>query len=175
MKRRLREGAKLIVADPRKIDLVSSPHVKAQHHLALKPGTNVALITALAHVVVTEGLVADDYVAQRCDNKSFNEWCEFVSKPENSPEAFESVTGVPASEVRAAARMYAAGPNSAIYYGLGVTEHSQGSTMVIGIARRGREPLAWSKQCARGLRHGQLPSRVARLPSYLGHHHTHLV
>jgi formate dehydrogenase major subunit len=95
------------VADPRKIDLVSSPHVKAQHHLALKPGTNVALINSLAHVVVNEGLVAKDYVALRCDDKSFNEWCAFVSKPENSPEAFESVTGVPASEVRAAARMYA--------------------------------------------------------------------
>jgi len=134
MKRRLREGAKLIVADPRKIDLVSSPHVKAQHHLALKPGTNVALINSLAHVVVTEGLVAKDYVAKRCDDKSFSEWCDFVSKPENSPEAFESITGVPAADVRAAARMYAAGPNSAIYYGLGVTEHSQGSTMVMGIA-----------------------------------------
>ena len=94
----------------------------------------MALINSLAHVVVTEGLVAKDYVAKRCDDKSFNEWCEFVSKPENSPEAFESVTGVPAAEVRAAARMYAAGPNSAIYYGLGVTEHSQGSTMVMGIA-----------------------------------------
>jgi formate dehydrogenase major subunit len=99
MKRRLREGAKLIVADPRQIDLVSSPHVKAQHHLALRPGTNVALINSLAHVVVTEGLVAKDYVAKRCDDKSFNEWCEFVSKPENSPEAFESVTGVPAQPV----------------------------------------------------------------------------
>jgi formate dehydrogenase major subunit len=133
MKKRLRQGAKLIVVDPRQIDLVNAPHVKAQHHLALKPGTNVAIITALAHVVVTEGLVNEAWVAERCDSKSFNEWREFVSKPENSPEAFEAETGVPAAEVRAAARLFASGPNSAIYYGLGVTEHAQGSTMVIGI------------------------------------------
>jgi formate dehydrogenase major subunit len=108
--------------------------VRADHHLALKPGTNVALITSLAHVVVSEGLVHDAYVAERCDAKSFGEWCEFVARPENSPEAFENVTGVPATDVRAAARLFAAGPNSAIYYGLGVTEHAQGSTMVMGIA-----------------------------------------
>jgi len=134
MKKRLRQGAKLVVIDPRKIDLVASPHIKAQHHLPLKPGTNVAVITAMAHVVVTEGLVAQAYVAERCDAKSFKDWCDFVARPENSPEAFEAETGVPAAELRAAARLYAQGPNSAIYYGLGVTEHSQGSTMVMGIA-----------------------------------------
>ncbi len=134
MKRRIRQGARLIVIDPRKIDLVNGVHVKADHHLALKPGTNVAMITALAHVVVTEGLIANDYVRERCDDKSFNEWREFVSRTENSPEAFEAVTGVSAEEVRATAHLYASGPNSAIYYGLGVTEHAQGSTMVLGIA-----------------------------------------
>ncbi len=140
MKRRLRSDgsvagkARLVVVDPRRIDLVNSPHVRADHHLALKPGTNVAVITAMAHVVVTEGLVNEAYVAERCDTKSFNDWRAFVARPENSPEAFEAVTGVPAAEVRAAARLYAAGPNSAIYYGLGVTEHAQGSTMVMGIA-----------------------------------------
>ncbi|MGI9024397.1 MAG: formate dehydrogenase subunit alpha [Burkholderiaceae bacterium] len=134
MKRRLREGAKLIIVDPRKIDLVDSPHVKADYHLALKPGTNVALITSMAHVVVTEGLLADDYIAERCDDKSFHDWRAFVAKPENSPEAFEAETGVPAGQVREAARLYATGGNAAIYYGLGVTEHAQGSTMVIGIA-----------------------------------------
>ena len=134
MKKRLRQGAKLIVIDPRRIELVSSPHIRAEHHLALKPGTNVAMITALAHVVVTEGLLAHDYVNERCEDKSFSDWRAFVARHENSPEAFEAVTGVPAAEVRAAARLYASGPNSAIYYGLGVTEHAQGSTMVLGIA-----------------------------------------
>src|SRR5699024_9902839 len=61
-------------------------------------------------------------------------YLEFIARPEHSPEATESETGIPASDLRAAARLYAAGPNSAIYYGLGVTEHSQGSSMVMGIA-----------------------------------------
>lgn len=134
MKKRLREGAKLIVIDPRRIDIVKSPHIKAEHHLQLRPGTNVAVITALAHVVVTEGLLAEAFIAERCETKSFNEWREFVAKPENSPEASEATTGVPAAELRAAARLFATGGNAAIYYGLGVTEHSQGSTTVMGIA-----------------------------------------
>jgi formate dehydrogenase major subunit len=134
MKRRLREGAKLIVADPRRIDLVKSPHIEASQHLKLLPGTNVALINSLAHVVVTEGLVKEDYVRARCDIESFDKWRTFVAQERNSPEAMESVTGVPAAEIRAAARLYATGGNGAIYYGLGVTEHSQGSTMVMGIA-----------------------------------------
>jgi formate dehydrogenase major subunit len=134
LKRRLRQGAKLIVIDPRRIDIVRSPHVQAQHHLQLKPGTNVAVISALAHVIATEGLIAEAFVAQRCDTKSFNQWREFVSRNENSPESLEAVTGVSADEVRRAARLFASEKNGAIYYGLGVTEHSQGSTMVMGIA-----------------------------------------
>ncbi len=134
MKRRLRQGAKLIVADPRRIDLVRTPHITAAHHLALRPGTNVALINSLAHVVVTEGLVKEDFVRARCEIESFEKWRHFVSEPRNSPEAMESVTGVPAAEVRGAARLFATAGNGAIYYGLGVTEHSQGSTMVMGIA-----------------------------------------
>jgi formate dehydrogenase major subunit len=134
MKRRLREGAKLIVVDPRSIDLVRSPHVAAEHHLKLKPGSNVALITAMAHVVVTEGLVTEDFVRERCEWHSYEQWRDFVALPENSPEAMEAHTGVPAADVRAAARLFATGGNAAIYYGLGVTEHSQGSTTVIGIA-----------------------------------------
>jgi formate dehydrogenase major subunit len=134
MKRRLREGAKLIVVDPRSIDLVRSPHVAAEHHLKLKPGSNVALITAMAHVVVTEGLVKEDFVRERCEWHSYEQWRDFVARPENSPEAMEIHTGVPAADVRAASRLFATGGNAAIYYGLGVTEHSQGSTTVIGIA-----------------------------------------
>src|SRR5580658_7943645 len=134
MKRRLRQGAKLIVADPRTIDLVRTPHIQAQHHLKLRPGTNVALINSLAHVIVTEGLVKEDFVRARCEVDSFEKWRNFVSLEKNSPESMEAITGVPASEVRAAARLYATGGNGAIYYGLGVTEHSQGSTMVMGIA-----------------------------------------
>ncbi len=134
LKKRLRAGARLIVADPRRIDLVRSAHVSATHHLQLRPGTNVALLNALAHVVVSEGLVAQDYVDQRCEPEAFARWRDFAALPENAPEALEAVTGVPAAEVRAAARLYATGGNAAIYYGLGVTEHAQGSTAVMAIA-----------------------------------------
>ena len=134
MKRRLREGARLIIVDPRRIDLVKTAHIKADYHLPLKPGTNVAIINALAHTIVTEGLVDEAYVNERCDVAAFDQWRKFIAEERNSPEAVEALTGVPASDVRAAARLYATGGNAAIYYGLGVTEHSQGSTMVIGMA-----------------------------------------
>jgi formate dehydrogenase major subunit len=134
MKQRLRQGAKLIVADPRTIDLVNTAHVRAAHHLKLLPGTNVALINALAHVIVSEGLVDEAFVSQRCETDAFAKWRCFIADPRHAPEATEAITGVPAAEMRAAARRYATARNGAIYYGLGVTEHSQGSTMVMGIA-----------------------------------------
>ncbi len=134
MKKRLREGAKLIILDPRRIDMVRSPHVVADFHLPLRPGTNVAVVNALSHVIVTEGLEAKAYIAERCDPKEFARWTDFIRQPVNSPEAMESITGVAAADVRAAARLYATGGNGAIYYGLGVTEHSQGSTMVMAMA-----------------------------------------
>ena len=134
MKRRLRQGAKLIVIDPRRTDLVRSPHIEAQHHLPLRPGTNVAVLTAMAHTIVTEGLVDEAFVRERCDWDEFQDWAAFVSEERNSPETLEAITQVPAADLRAAARLYATGGNGAIYYGLGVTEHSQGSSTVMAIA-----------------------------------------
>ncbi|MFM7027286.1 MAG: formate dehydrogenase subunit alpha [Chakrabartia sp.] len=134
MKRRLRKGAKLIVIDPRRTDLVRSPHIEAQHHLALRPGTNVAVLTAMAHTIVTEGLVNEAFVKERCDWDEYQDWAAFVSQERNSPETLEAITQVPAADLRAAARLYATGGNGAIYYGLGVTEHSQGSSTVMAIA-----------------------------------------
>ncbi|MFM1778054.1 MAG: hypothetical protein RL741_672 [Actinomycetota bacterium] len=134
MKRRIRAGAKLIVIDPRKIDLVESAHIKADFHLPLQPGTNVAVINAIAHVIATEGLIDEEFVSERCDPGQFKRWRAFIELPENSPEVVAAQSGVPAQLIREAARMYANGTNSAIYYGLGVTEHSQGSTMVMGMA-----------------------------------------
>jgi formate dehydrogenase major subunit len=122
------------VIDPRRTDIVRSPHVEADYHLRLHPGTNVAVVNAIAHVVVTEDLVDHQFVAERCEPDDFAKWAGFISAPEYSPEATEEITGVPAADLRAAARLYACGGNAAIYYGLGVTEHSQGSTMVMGIA-----------------------------------------
>jgi len=134
LKKRLRAGAKLIVIDPRRTDIVRSNHIEAAQHLALRPGTNVAVVTAMAHTIVTEGLADESFIKDRCDWEEFAEYAEFVSDPRHSPEATEVYTGVPAATLRAAARLFATGGNGAIYYGLGVTEHSQGSTTVIGIA-----------------------------------------
>ena len=139
MKRRLRgqdgrPGAKLIVIDPRRTDIVRSPHIEAQHHLPLRPGTNVAVLSAMAHVIVTEGLTDEAFIRERCDWDEYSHWAEFVSQARNSPENLQPVTLVDAEELRAAARLYATGGNGAIYYGLGVTEHSQGSSTVMAIA-----------------------------------------
>lgn len=134
MKRRLRQGAKLIVVDPRRIDMVRSPHIEADFHLPLQPGTNVAVLTALAHVIVTEGLADEAFIRERCDWDEYQDWAQFVSNEKNSPEFLEPVTRVPAAELRGAARLFATGGNGAIYYGLGVTEHSQGSSTVMAIA-----------------------------------------
>ncbi|MDH4986259.1 formate dehydrogenase subunit alpha [Aminobacter anthyllidis] len=134
LKKRLRAGAKLIVIDPRRTEMVKSAHIEAAHHLALKPGTNVAVVTAIAHVIVTEGLFDEKFIRERCDWSEFEDYASFVSDERHSPEEVEKLSGVPAETIRGAARLYATGGNGAIYYGLGVTEHSQGSTTVIGIA-----------------------------------------
>ncbi len=134
LKKRLRQGAKLIVIDPRRIDLVKSAHIKAEVHLPLLPGTNVAIVTSLAHVIVTEGLVDEAFVRERCDWAEFQEWAAFVSEPRNSPEVVGPMAGVEPDAIRHAARLFATGGNGAIYYGLGVTEHSQGTTTVMAIA-----------------------------------------
>jgi len=134
LKHRLRQGAQLIVVDPRKTELVDSPHIRAAHHLQLLPGSNVAFFNAMAHVIVSEGLTDEDYIKQRCEIPSWEHWREFILGEENSPEYLQPVTGIPAEELRAAARLFANAGNAAIYYGLGVTEHSQGSTSVMGIA-----------------------------------------
>ncbi len=134
LKKRIRQGARLIVIDPRRIDMVKSAHIKADHHLPLLPGTNVAVLTALAHVIVTEGLLDEAFIRDQCEIDEFQGWAAFVAEPQNSPEATAAMTGVDAGELRAAARLFATGGNGAIYYGLGVTEHSQGSTTVMAIA-----------------------------------------
>jgi len=134
MKKRLRAGAKLIVIDPRRTDLVRSPHISADYHLPLRPGTNVAILTAIAHVIVTEGLADEAFIRERCDWDEYSHWAEFVAEERHSPEFLAAVTGVDAETVRGAARLFATGGNGAIYYGLGVTEHSQGSSTVMAIA-----------------------------------------
>lgn len=134
LRRRLREGARLIVIDPRRIDLADSPHAAPALHLALRPGSNVAVLNALAHVLVSENLLDQDFIAQRCGTEAFRLWRDFAAEADNAPERVAEASGVPAALIREAARLYAGGGNAAIYYGLGVTEHSQGSTAVMAIA-----------------------------------------
>ena len=134
MKKRLRAGAKLIVIDPRRTDLVRMPHIEAEYHLPLRPGTNAAILNALAHTIVTEGLVNEAFVREFCDRDAFEHWASFVSEPQNSPETVGLMAGVSPEAIRGAARLYATGGNGAIYYGLGVTEHSQGTTAVMALA-----------------------------------------
>lgn len=134
MKKAIRAGAEIIVADPRRIELVDSPHIKASIHLPLMPGSNVALINALAYTIVEENLADWDYIAERCDTDAFDTWLEFIKQPKNAPEEVAHLLGGDAENVRQAARHYANVERASIYYGLGVTEHSQGSTMVMGMA-----------------------------------------
>src|SRR5690625_179218 len=104
LKQRLRQGAQLIVIDPRAIDLVKSPHIQAAYHLGLRPGTNTALLTSIAHVIVTEQLHDIAFIKARCDADSFNHWLSFVAQEEHAPEHTEQITQVPAEQVRQAAR-----------------------------------------------------------------------
>ena len=134
LRKRLRAGAGLIVLDPRRIDLLETPHMSGGMHLPLRPGTNVAVLTAMAHVIVTEGLHDETFIRDRCDWDEFTHYAEFLADPRHAPDAVSRLSGVPADLIVQAARAYAAAPRASIYYGLGVTEHSQGSTTVIAIA-----------------------------------------
>ena len=134
LRKRMRQGAGLIVIDPRRIDLLETPHMGMGMHLPLRPGTNVAVLTSLAHVIVTEGLYDEDFIRSRCDWDEFRTYMDFAADPRHSPDEVEKLSCVPAGLIRQAARAYAAAPRASIYYGLGVTEHSQGSTTVMAIA-----------------------------------------
>jgi formate dehydrogenase major subunit len=131
MKRRIRQGAKLIVIDPRRTETVKSAHCEATVHLPLRPGNNVAILNSLSHVIVRERLYNEAFVRERCEWNEFELWMGLVGSDQYAPEVIGPVAGVAPEAIRQAARLYAGGPNSAIYYGLGVTEHSQGSTGVM--------------------------------------------
>ena len=94
----------------------------------------MAILNSLAHTIIGEGLQDQAFVDARCEEPAFKKWLEFIQREENSPESTMAHTGVNADDLRASARLYATGGNAAIYYGLGVTEHSQGSTAVMAIA-----------------------------------------
>ena len=126
MKRARQRGAKLVVADPREIWLAEMADI----HLQLKPGTDVWLLQAMAHVIVTEGLTDRKFIDQHTEG--FKRVQEKVAS--YTPEEAEKVTGVPAEDIRTAARWYAKTKHAGIYYTLGITEHTHGTDNVYCLA-----------------------------------------
>jgi predicted molibdopterin-dependent oxidoreductase YjgC len=116
MKKAVRNGATLVVADPRKIWLTKL----AKRHLQLRPGSDVWLVNALMHVILREGLQDDEYIAEHTED--FDAVREVVAR--YTPEEAEKVTGVPAEDIVATAREYATERHAAIFYTLGITEHA---------------------------------------------------
>lgn len=125
MKRAHRRGVPFIVIDPRRTELARL----ADLHLQLEPGTNVALLNGMGHVIVTEGLVDHQFTSKRTEG--LDEWMRAVA--DCGPEKTEQITGVPAPLIREAARRYASSGASLCAHGLGVTEHRWGSHGVIAL------------------------------------------
>ncbi len=126
MKKAVRNGAQLIVADPRRIPLTKF----ATLHLQMKPGTDVALINGICHVIFNEGLIDKDFVKERTEG--FDEFTESIKKV--TPECAEQISGVPKEDIIKAARIYASADNAGIYYTMGITQHSMGTNNVYSIA-----------------------------------------
>ena len=177
MKRRLREGAKLIVVDPRRIDLVRQPHVEADYHLQAAARHQRGRDQRAGARGRHRGLARrKTSFAARCDLKEFEKWKAFIAQPHNSPEAMEAVTGVPAAELRGAARLYASGRQRRDLLRTG--RHRAQPGLDHGDRhrqpgdghrqhrprRRGRESAARPEQRAGLLRHGLVPARAAGLP-----------
>ncbi|MCL6642828.1 MAG: formate dehydrogenase subunit alpha, partial [Candidatus Bipolaricaulota bacterium] len=126
IRRAVRRGAKLIVADPREIELAKIADV----HLPLRPGTDIALANAMAHHIIVSGLHNEKFIKERTEG--FEEFWAVVQK--YTPEYAEKITGVPADKIRQAAELYARGQPGMIVYCLGVTEHRTGVISVQSIA-----------------------------------------
>ena len=105
-----RKGAKIIVCDPRKIETARI----ADMHIALKNGSNIALLNAIGHVIIEENLYDKAFVASRTEG--FEEYSKIVEG--YTPESVEAITGVSAQEIRQCARMYAGAKSAAILWGM---------------------------------------------------------
>jgi formate dehydrogenase alpha subunit len=120
-----KHGAKLIVVDPRRIDLVDF----AELWLPLKPGTNVPVLSAMAQVIVEEGLVNRAFVEKRTEG--YEDFAQSLAK--FTPEFAESLSCVPAEDIRNAARLYASAGNGAIYWGMGISQLSHGTASALAL------------------------------------------
>ena len=118
-------GAKMIVIDPRRIELVDF----AELWLPLRPGTNVPVLTSMAHVIVKEGLVNHEFVKNRTEG--FEEFVQSLEK--FTPEYAEEISGVPADDIRKAARLYAEAENGSIYWGMGISQLSHGTASALAL------------------------------------------
>lgn len=125
IKQQVRRGARLIVIDPRRIELAQWADI----HLAPRPGTNIPLLNALAHVIVGEGLCNRDFVRERIDG--YEQFIDHVRR--YSPESVAELCGVAADDIRQAARLYAAHMPAMCFHGLGMTEHLQGTEGVMAL------------------------------------------
>ncbi len=125
-----RKGAKIIVADPRKVPLVRFAHIWMQH----RPGTDVALLNSMMHVIVKEGLMDKEFIVFRTEgfDKDFLRGLD-----EYTPEVGQKITGVPKEKIIESARLYAGASNPGIYYTMGITQHSHGTDNVFCIANLG--------------------------------------
>ncbi|MBE5780844.1 MAG: formate dehydrogenase subunit alpha [Clostridiales bacterium] len=119
-----RRGAKVIVAEPRRIPLCREADV----FLQIKPGTNVALFNGMMNVIINEGLQDQKYIDERTEG--YAELCEVVK--DYTPEVVAEICGIDAEELKKAARMYAKADKAGIYYAMGVTQHSTGTEGVMG-------------------------------------------
>ncbi|HMK44051.1 MAG TPA: formate dehydrogenase subunit alpha [Dissulfurispiraceae bacterium] len=121
-----RRGAKIILIDPRRIPMARFADI----HLRLRPGTNVALLKALAHVIVEEDLIDKEFIAEQTTGvESY-----LASLKAYAPEAVAGITGVPAEHIRAAARAYGSSRKAGIYYAMGITQHQSGTDNVRALA-----------------------------------------
>ena len=115
LKKAIARGAKLIVADPRRIGLAEMSHL----YLPLRVGSDTALLLSMAHVIAREGLVDEDFIENR--TTGFDDFFEHISQW--TPEWAETITGVPAKDIETASMWYGTADKGAIYYTLGITEH----------------------------------------------------
>jgi formate dehydrogenase alpha subunit len=126
IKKAMRKGAKLIVIDPRRVDMAQ----RADLHLQLLSGTNIAVVNGLMHVIVAEGLTDDAFIAERTEG--------FEAMPQMlaayTPELVEQISGVPAEKLREAARVFATASRGAIFYSMGITQHSHGTEHVLALS-----------------------------------------
>ena len=123
----VRQGkAKLVVADPRRIELVDFASVWLQQ----KPGTDVALINGILNAIVSNGWLNKAFIEERTEG--FEAFAESIK--DCTPEAVEKITGVPAKDIVEAARLYAQSPNSSILYAMGITQHTTGTNNVLALA-----------------------------------------